>query len=638
MQKTFIKYAVFIVTTAILMILIINFLFNLHLLETQQADTFNAKIEQMIHTLENNQLELALLKESLDEDYLTRARAAAYVLDRQKEVSMDVAEMQYLADLLNVDELHIIDENGIIAAGSVSQYVGIDMSQHPQTRPFLELLGRDGEDAYLIQEAQPNAAEGKMMQYVGVARKGQPGVVQVGFTPTRQLAARARNTYGYIFSRFPTDIGEELFVVDISTGAILGHSGGLNKDFSADCYRLDQLRSCTEGAFRKGDNGITMYAVSRQYDNVLLCALLPRNLLLHKLWKNVLATILYLLFIEAVVIFLLNYLVKQKVINGIYDIMGNLDSITKGNLDIQVAVGGNREFEELSDGINSMVKSIVHLSDRTSAIIAVSGIPLAAFEYEQGINHVFVTSGLSELLGLSAEQTAALCRDPAMFKEYVRSVTMNPLKDKDEIYQTKENKYLRIHLSESPNGYLGIITDVTRDILERKQLYYENTHDPLTGLYKYDYFKELAAEALSSMEAGRTAAMVMMDLDYFKSINDTYGHDAGDRYLQSFAHILKSMPPEHFLSARRSGDEFCMLIFDCAAGADIDSLLNLFYETLQKQPVALSAAKSLSISVSCGFVQADNTNDNITELLRWADEALYRAKKNARGTSAEYTP
>lgn len=81
-----------------------------------------------------------------------------------------------------------------------------------------------------------------------------------------------------------------------------------------------------------------------------------------------------------------------------------------------------------------------------------------------------------------------------------------------------------------------------------------------------------------------------------------------------------------------------MLIFDCDAGADIDSLLNLFYETLQKQPVALSAAKSLIISVSCGFVQADNTNDNITELLRWADEALYRAKKNARGTSAEYTP
>lgn len=638
MQKTFIKYAVFIITTAILMILVINFLFNLHLLETQQADTFSAKIEQVIHTLENNQLELTLLKESLDEDYLTRARSAEYVLDRQEEVSLDVAEMQYLAELLNVDEIHVIDENGIIVAGSVSKYVGINMADHPQTRPFLELLGRGGEDAYLIQEAQPNAAESKIMQYVGVARKGHTGVVQVGFTPTRQLAAHSRNTYGYIFSKFPTDIGEELFVVDTSTGAILGHSDGLKKDFSADCYQLGQLLDCTEGAFRKGDNGVTMYVVSRQYENVLLCALLPRNLLYQKLWKNTLATILYLLFIEAVVIFLLNYLVKRKVLNGIYDIMDNLKAITRGNLDIKVAVGGNREFEALSGGINAMVKSIVHLSDRTSAIIAASGIPLAAFEYEQGINHVFVTSGLSGLLGLSAEKTAKLCQDPALFRQYVGSVTQNPLKGEDEIYGTRENKFLRIHLSESSNGYLGIITDVTRDILEKQQLYYENTHDPLTGLYKFDYFKELSAETLQALEPGKAAAMVMMDLDHFKSINDSYGHDAGDRYLQGFADILQSMPAERLLSARRSGDEFCMLIFGCDGKDDIISCLKLLYGKLQNKPVHLSGTDAISISVSCGFALADAAGNDITELLRRADEALYEVKRNTRGTYAEYTP
>ena len=88
--------------------------------------------------------------------------------------------MQYLAKLLDVDELHIIDENGIIAAGSVSEYVGIDMANHKQTREFLELLDREGEDAYLIQEQQPNAAEGKIMKYVGVRRKAMKGVVQVG--------------------------------------------------------------------------------------------------------------------------------------------------------------------------------------------------------------------------------------------------------------------------------------------------------------------------------------------------------------------------------------------------------------------------------------------------------------------------
>ena len=152
MQKTFIRYTSAIMVVGILLIISFNFGFMLHNLEKEQYDSFCGKIDQVVHTLENNQMELEMMNENLDMDYLTRARAAAYVLDREQDVSMDVAQMQYLAKLLDVDELHIIDENGIIAAGSVSEYVGIDMANHKQTREFLELLDREGEDAYLIQE------------------------------------------------------------------------------------------------------------------------------------------------------------------------------------------------------------------------------------------------------------------------------------------------------------------------------------------------------------------------------------------------------------------------------------------------------------------------------------------------------
>lgn len=634
MQKIFIKYTFFIITAAIFVILFINFLFNLHLLESQQFYSFNAKIDQVIHTLENNQEELALLQDSLDEDYLTRAKAAAYVLDGQKEISLDVGEMQYLADLLNVDELHVIDENGIIVAGSVSQYVGFDMAAHEQTSPFLDLLGR--EEAFLIQEAQPNAAESKIMQYIGVSRKEQVGVVQVGFTPTRQLDAQSRNTYGYIFSKFPTDIGEELFVVDTSNGALLGHSDGLDREFTDDCYRLGLLMDCADGAYRKGPDGKIMYVVSRKYEDVLLCAALPRSILFRKLLGNVLAAFLYLLFIEAVVIFLLNYLVRRKVIDGIHDILGNLDSITNGNLDTMVTVGGNREFEELSGGINTMVKSIVNLSDRISSIIEISGIPLAAFEYERNINHVFVTSGLSSLLGLPDKKAAQLYHDSQLFDQYIRSITQDPIKGEEEIYQVGSDKYLRIYLSESADGYLGVITDVTRDILLKKQMQYENTHDPLTGLLKYEYFKETAGKKLAETDKQKTAAIAMLDLDHFKSINDSYGHDAGDRYLQAFADVMGSMPKEHFLSARRSGDEFCMLIHGCRDRAEIIDCLNLFYETLRKSAVMLSHTESKVISASCGFALTNHGENDMAELLAHADEALYTVKRDTKGRYAEY--
>ena len=98
MQKIFIKYVAVIMTAAIFLILFINGLFTSHTMRNQQYKTFQAKIDQMIHTLENNRMELALLNENLDADYLTRARAAAYVMDRQEDVLMDVSKMQYLLD------------------------------------------------------------------------------------------------------------------------------------------------------------------------------------------------------------------------------------------------------------------------------------------------------------------------------------------------------------------------------------------------------------------------------------------------------------------------------------------------------------------------------------------------------------
>lgn len=637
MQKTFIKYVFVIMTSAIFLILIINVLLSKHTLENQQYNSFQAKIEQIIHTLDNNRRELDLLKRNLDEDYLIRARAAAYVVDRQEEVSMDVSKMQYLARLLNVDELHVIDENGIIVSASVSEYVGIDMADHEQTRPFLDLLDSEDEDAYLIQEPKPNAAAGIIRQYVGVARKGQKGVVQVGFEPKRQLEAQSRNTYDYMFSRFPTDVGEELFVVDSDTGETLGYSEGGDGDSVAKYYPLDELLECELGAYKTGTDGEQRYVVSRRNEDVLICAAMPAEDLMKKLMENTVMTLIYLLFIEAAVILLLNYLVRSKVIDGIHRINEDLSAITNGNFDTTVSVSGNREFEELSKGINTMVTSIVSISNRISAIIEISGIPLAAFEYENGINHVFVTLGVGELLGISNKEVAEFCKNADEFDQFIGSITENPIEGETDVYQINDDKYVRIHMSESLEGKLGVITDVTADIMEKKRMRYENTHDQLTGLYKFQYFKEKAEKHLRELAEGEVCAVVMLDLDFFKGINDTFGHDVGDRYLQNFSAVMSAMPPEHFLTARRSGDEFCMMLFGCRNRFEIIRYMNHFYDTLRKNHVPLSETESRVISASAGFAWTSDTDTDISELLSHADEALYEVKRDTKGTYGEYT-
>lgn len=212
----------------------------------------------------------------------------------------------------------------------------------------------------------------------------------------------------------------------------------------------------------------------------------------------------------------------------------------------------------------------------------------------------------------------------------------NPIDGEKEIFKIGDSRYIHIHMSQSQEGYLGIIADVTKDVTEKQQMQYENTHDPLTGLYKFGHFKELSEKILRQMPDEKLCAFVMMDLDHFKSINDTYGHDMGDAYLQGFAQVLKSMPQEHILSARRSGDEFCMMIYNCDQKKQILTYLNSFYSTLKEHSIKLSETESKVISASSGFAWTSDAKSSISQLLSHADEALYAVKKNTKGRYAEY--
>ena len=298
MQKIFKKYTIIIISIAVLSILVINFFLSAKSLEKQQFNTFSVKIGQVIQTMERNQSELESITENLDEDYLTRAKAAAYVVEKNPSVLESVEEIQNLAELLNVDELHVSDSAGIIAYSSVPRYIGLDFHGGKQMRGFLPILESDAEDEYVIQEAQPNTAEGKMMKYVGVSRKGIKGIVQVGLEPVRQLEAQEKNTYDYIFSRFPTEQGEEFFAIDTKDGSVIGYTEGMEEADEAQTYSVSSLKKYEDGGYWKDDNGEKRYIVTRMYDHVLIGASISEAVLYQPFWRNILLTVLFLALVE----------------------------------------------------------------------------------------------------------------------------------------------------------------------------------------------------------------------------------------------------------------------------------------------------------------------------------------------------
>lgn len=637
MQKIFRKNAVMIVTIAILILFAGNSVVTLFSVKRQQYHTFSSKIDQIIQTMKNNDKEIEAINANLDADYVTRAKATAYILEHNEEVFQRVAELQRLARLLDVDEIHVTDEDGVIIYSSVGQYVGVDFRKGKQTSEFLSILEDYKESNYFVQDEQPNTAEGKVMKYVAVARRGKKGIVQVGLDPERQKKETERNTYKYIFSLFPTDEGEELFSIDCDTDTLTALSRGMPDDSIAKRYTLERFQDCTQGALRQKKDGTYWYVVTKEYNNTLIGASIPVRVLFFKLLFNLLATLLCLVCVEIIMLVLLNYLVNQKVIIGIHQILNGLNRITDGNYDMTIEVGGNPEFEQLSSGINTMVKSVRHSSDRLAKILEMSEVPLVAFEYQEEWGHVYVTKGLKEILNLTDMDIDSFYQDKQLFINRLQEIMSHPIKGDKDIYRVTKDQYVKIHFMTEENGYLGVITDVSAEVKERQRMNYENNHDQLTGLCRYQYFKQQAAEIMQMMKTGEMCAIVMMDLDSFKQINDNYSHDVGDKYLQSFGMLLQSQSEDHCLTARRSGDEFCMMIYGYRTKEEIEEQLRQFWELLEKTPVQLALKEWKAIRASGGYVVCTTRSEmDITALLHLADQALYRAKERQKGTFIEY--
>ncbi|MCD7979058.1 MAG: GGDEF domain-containing protein, partial [Fusobacterium sp.] len=155
----------------------------------------------------------------------------------------------------------------------------------------------------------------------------------------------------------------------------------------------------------------------------------------------------------------------------------------------------------------------------------------------------------------------------------------------------------------------------------KRKIQYERDHDPLTKLMNHKYFSEIVKNIIKNKPL-TTAAMLMIDLDNFKNINDTYGHDYGDTYLKESAQFLSKLCEKKGVVARRSGDEFCIFIYKVPSKTEIKKMLEDFYLFLQENKISFPNETIGIISMSIGLSWYDK-NSTFENMLSEADEALY---------------
>lgn len=155
-------------------------------------------------------------------------------------------------------------------------------------------------------------------------------------------------------------------------------------------------------------------------------------------------------------------------------------------------------------------------------------------------------------------------------------------------------------------------------------------HDGLTGLVNATFFHAaLATEIDRSARTGRTCALLAIDLDYFKSINDSYGHEAGDRVLQAAARFMRRSLRGMDTAARIGGEEFAVILPECPPEAAIQAARRI-HGSLNPFTVEC-AGTALNLTSSAGLAWTEPRRaESARELMARADREMYRAKKSGR--------
>jgi diguanylate cyclase (GGDEF)-like protein len=227
------------------------------------------------------------------------------------------------------------------------------------------------------------------------------------------------------------------------------------------------------------------------------------------------------------------------------------------------------------------------------------------------------------VLVLTADTTRET-RDRAL-SSGAKDFLTKPLERTEVLLRTKnllETRYLHLALKNENKA------------LEAK-LVHQAFHDSLTGLANRALFRDRVEHALTRTTRGERVAVLLLDLDDFKAVNDTLGHGEGDRLLQVIAERLSTATRDCDTVARIGGDEFAILLEDLDSEADAMHVIHRVTTAL-RAPVALRG-REVALSASIGVAHTHGA-ERVDELLRNADVAMYKAKDEGKARFAVFEP
>ncbi|WP_016956833.1 EAL domain-containing protein [Catenovulum agarivorans] len=323
--------------------------------------------------------------------------------------------------------------------------------------------------------------------------------------------------------------------------------------------------------------------------------------------------------------------------------------------DIRAYKAKDDEVGQLVDVFNTMLDSLVdehkmlHVSEQRFRTLA-DQAPIGIFLRDENDNFLYVNNSWQKMTG---------CKLPINMDEYKQKIThsdklraiqvfehaktANQSSSVEYRFATPQGKRKNFLEKISPitldngqlSGYIGSVLDITELKDARFELERMAFQDPLTGLANRRFFNEhLKLEIANAYKLKQQLAVLMIDLDHFKRVNDTKGHEFGDELLKSVADKLSEVIEADDLVSRMGGDEFMVLIRDIDTLADLDTVVK---KLLKAVLTPLEHQSLLDVTASIGVAVYPKDGHTVGDLVRNSDIALYKAKDYGRNQAVYFS-
>ena len=303
-----------------------------------------------------------------------------------------------------------------------------------------------------------------------------------------------------------------------------------------------------------------------------------------------------------------------------------------------------REIDRLADAVEALNHDVSQSASKLSQIIQAANISIGAFEYFPATNQVLITGRFFSLFGLPESDLNSYYMPATEFKKQMQEVipySQPSSEDNTYLYKipfgTGDIRWLRLKIIQKGDAYLGVLSDITQETLEKHKLEFERDYDLLTNLLNRRAFHSRMQEVFRHKADIRTAAFMLWDLDNLKYINDTYGHDYGDSYLRKTADVLRGFSSyNNAIVSRMSGDEFYIFLYGYDSKEQLREIIDTVKTNMDNAQIQLPNAAETHIRASVGVAWYPDDATNYFDLIRYADFAMYTVKNTGKGRVAEF--